>query len=272
MSNHFNTQIGFGTSGLGDSLEPEKWKRHLAAMQHAIEVGYKVFDTAEMYGDGKTELLLGQALKATGKRDSLHIVSKVLPKNATTVDDVIKACQASIRRMGCDYIDTYLLHWREGPMSINPAIEAMLELKQKGLIKSYGVSNFRKFSLEEWQMIERQLGVDSTISTHQLRYAVTYREHEKEVVPWNNNHNITTMAWGPLGKGAIFKDRLFVDIAQRYGYLPAQLAIAWTIKNPNFISIPKATDLNRIEKNLASQKLTLNDEILSELEKKFPIQ
>lgn len=272
MSNHFNTQIGFGTSGLGDSLEPEKWKRHLTAMQHAIEVGYKVFDTAEMYGDGKTELMLGQALKATGKRDSVHIVSKVLPKNATTVDDVIKACQSSITRMRCEYIDTYLLHWREGPMPIEPAIEAMLELKSRGLIKSYGVSNFSKFSLEEWQKIERQLGAESTIATHQIRYAVTFRNHEKETISWNNNHNITTMAWGPLGNSSIFKDRLFVDIAQRYGYLPAQLAIAWTIRNPNFISIPRSADPSRIEKNFASQKLTLNEEIVSELEKKFPIE
>lgn len=272
MSNHFNTQIGFGTSGLGDSLEPEKWNRHLAAIRHAIDVGYKVIDTAEMYGDCKTEILIGQALQASGKRDSLHIVSKVLPKNATTVEDVISACQGSIRRMGCDYIDTYLLHWREGPMPIKPAIEAMLELKQRGLIKSYGVSNFSKFSLNEWQAIEKELGAESTIATHQLRYSIARREHEKEAIPWNDNHNVTTMAWGPLGNGSMFKEKLFIDIAQRYGYLPAQLAIAWTIRNPNFISIPKSADPDRIKKNFDSQKLTLNDEIISELDKKFPIQ
>jgi diketogulonate reductase-like aldo/keto reductase len=225
-----------------------------------------------MYGEGKTETLIGQALVDSGKRDQLHLVSKVLPENALTVNDVIASCERSIAKMKCGYIDTYLLHWREGAMPIKPAIEAMLELKQRGLIKNYGVSNFRKFSLEEWQMIEKQLGVESTISTHQLRYAVSYREHEKEIIPWTNNHNITTMAWGPLGNSAIFKDRLFVDIAQRYGYLPGQLAIAWTIRNPNFISIPRSVDPDRIKKNFDSQKLTLNDEILSELDKKFPIQ
>jgi len=272
MSNHFNTQIGFGTSCIGESIEPEKWNRHLAAVRHAIDVGYRVIDTAERYGDGKTETLIGQALVDSGKRDQLHLVSKVLPKNALTVNDVVASCERSIAKMKCGYIDTYLLHWREGAMPITPAIEAMLELKQRGLIKNYGVSNFRKFSLEEWQMIEKQLGAESTISTHQLRYAVSYREHEKESIPWNNNHNITTMAWGPLDNSAIFKDQMFVDIAQRYGYLPGQLAIAWTIRNPNFISIPKSVDPDRIKKNFDSQKLTLNDEILSELDKKFPIQ
>ena len=272
MSNHFNTQIGFGTSGIGESIEPTKWNRHLAAVRHAIDLGYRVFDTAEMYGEGKTETLIGQALADSGKRDELHLVSKVLPKNALTVDDVVASCEQSIAKMKCGYIDTYLLHWREGAMPIEPAIEAMLELKQRGLIKSYGVSNFSKHSLEEWQKIEHQLGAGSTISTHQIRYAVTHRPHEKEIIPWNNNHHVTTMAWGPLGNSAIFKDQLFVDIAQRYGYIPAQLAIAWTIRNPNFISIPKSTDPDRIKKNFDSQKLTLNDEIISELDKKFPIQ
>ena len=272
MSNYFNTQIGFGTAGLGESLEPEKWNRHLAAVRCAIDVGYRVIDTAEMYGDGKTETLIGQAIQDSGKRDELHLVSKVLPKNALTVNDVITSCKRSIAKMKCDYIDTYLLHWREGPMPIKPTIEAMLELKQQGLIKSYGVSNFSKYSLEEWQMIERQLGAESTISTHQIRYAVTHRGHEKEIIPWNNNHNMTTMAWSPLGNGAIFKDRQFIDIAQRYGYLPSQLAIAWTIRNPNFISIPKSTDPVRIKKNFDAQKLVLNNEIDSELDKKFPIQ
>ena len=93
MSNHFNTQIGFGTSNLGNSLEPAQWNKDLSAMRYAIDVGYTVFDTAEMYGDGKTETMLGQALVDSGKRDSLHIVSKVLPKNALTKEDVFAACE-----------------------------------------------------------------------------------------------------------------------------------------------------------------------------------
>ncbi len=272
MSNHFNTQIGFGTSNLGNSLEPAQWNKDLAAMRYAIDVGYTVFDTAEMYGDGKTETMLGQALVDSGKRDSLHIVSKVLPKNALTKEDVFAACERSIKKLKCGYIDTYLLHWREGTMPLEPAIEAMLELQSKGFIKSYGVSNFKKYSLNEWKMIEKKLGASSSYATNQIRYSVLEREVETDVIPWLKENNVTIMAHSPLKNGYIFKDKLFIDIAQRYGYLPAQLAIAWTMRDPSVISIPRSSDPVRIKRNFDSQKLTLNNEILSELDKKFPIQ
>jgi diketogulonate reductase-like aldo/keto reductase len=271
MSNHFNTQIGFGTSNLGNSLEPAQWNKDLAAMRYAIDVGYTVFDTAEMYGDGKTETMLGQALVDSGKRDSLHIVSKVLPKNALTKEDVLAACERSIKKMKCDYIDTYLLHWREGPMPLEPVVEAMLTLKDKGLIKDYGVSNFKKYSLAEWKMIENKMGAKSSYVTDQIRYSISVRDAETELIPWLNENNVTIMAHSPLVNGHIFKNKLFIDIAQRYGYLPAQLAIAWTIRKPGIISIPRSSDPTRIKRNLDSQKLTLNNEILSELDKKFPI-
>ena len=272
MSNHFNTQIGFGTAGLGDALEPARWNRHLAAIRHAIDIGYKVIDTAEMYGDGKTETMIGQAIRDSGKRDQLHLVSKVLPKNALTVKDVIASCERSIAKMKCDYIDTYLLHWREGNMPLEPAIEAMLELKGRGLIKSYGVSNFKNYSLNEWKMIEKKMGANSSIATNQIRYSILERELEKDVIPWLKENNVTIMAHSPLKNGHIFKDKLFIDIAQRYGYLPAQLAIAWTMLNPLAISIPRSADPDRIKKNFDAHKLTLNEEIVSELDKKFPLQ
>lgn len=282
MSNHFQTQIGFGTSNLGCILEPEQWNKDLNAVRYAIDIGYKVIDTAEMYGDGKTETLVGQAIQESGKRDSLHLVSKVLPKNALTVQDVITACERSIKKMKCDYIDTYLLHWRDGhfvkrslgskgPMPLEPVVEAMLTLKDKGLIKDYGVSNFKKDSLAEWKMIENKMGAKSSYVTDQIRYSIIFRDAETELIPWLNENNVTIMAHSPLVNGYIFKNKLFIDIAQRYGYLPAQLAIAWTIRKPGIISIPKSSDPTRIKQNLDSQKITLNDEILSELDKKFPI-
>lgn len=270
MNNHFNTQIGFGTAGLGESLEPARWNRHLAAVRHAIDVGYKVIDTAEMYGDGKTETLIGQAIQDSGKRDELHLVSKVLPKNALTVKDVIASCERSIKKMKCDYIDTYLLHWREGAMPLEPVIDAFLELKSRGLIHAYGVSNFKNYSLNEWKMIEKKMGATSSCVTDQIRYSVAEREVENEVIPWLLENNVTIMAHSPLKNGFIFKEQSFVDIAQRYGYLPAQLAIAWTMRNPAVISIPRSADPVRIQRNFDSHKLTLNDEILSELDKKFP--
>jgi diketogulonate reductase-like aldo/keto reductase len=271
MSNHFNTQIGFGTSGLGDSNDTDKWNKDLSAIRHAIDVGYQVIDTAEMYGAGKTETLIGQALDASGKRDNLHIVSKVLPKNALTVQDIISACERSIKRMNCGYIDTYLLHWREGPMPLEQVVDGMLELKSRGLIKNYGISNFNKNGLETWTRIEKSLGVEPGIATHQIRYALTFRGPEKEIIPLNESQGVTTMAWGPLGKGLIFGNHTFVDIAQRYGYVPSQLALAWVMRNPTIIAIPKSVDPLRIEKNFTAQYTKLHDEIVGELNRKFPI-
>jgi diketogulonate reductase-like aldo/keto reductase len=238
----------------------------------AIDVGYKMFDTAEMYGDGKTETMLGQALSKTNKRAELHIVSKVLPKNATTKENVIAACDKSIKRMGCDYIDTYLLHWREGEaMPLQPVVEAFADLKQRGLIKNYGVSNFPKRWIVEWKEIEKQLGIESSVVTNQVRYHLEHRDAEKYYMDWQHQQNITTMAFSPLGNGSIFKNKGFVDVAQRYGYLPAQLAIAWTIRDPMVTAIPKSSKIDRIKKNFDAQKIELSSEILAELEKKFPL-
>lgn len=271
MTNHFNTQIGFGTSGLGNLTYPAKWESDLKAVCHAIDVGYKVIDTAEQYGLGKTETLVGQALKITGKRDSLHVVSKVLPANATSVDNIIKACESSISRMGCGYIDTYLLHWRDGLQSLEHVVEAMLELQARKLIKNYGVSNFDQMSLIEWKDVETQMGTASSFVTNQIYYSMTKRTNENSTMPWQQDNNISTMAFSPLDKGAIFKNNVVVEIAQRYGYRPEQLAIAWTIRRPNVISIPMSSKIDRITSNYESQHLRLGAELLSELDKKFPI-
>jgi len=271
MSNYFNTQIGFGTANLGNTLEPTTWNNDLDAILCAIDTGYKVIDTAEMYGDGKTEILIGKAFEKVS-RDGLHIVSKVLPSNARTKEDVVAACERSIRRMGCDYIDTYLLHWRDSEtMPLQPVVEGFAELKQRGLIKNYGVSNFPKRWMVEWKEIEKQLEVESTIVTNQVRYHLENRDAEKYYMDWQHEQNITTMAFSPLGNGSIFKNMSFVDVAQRYGYLPAQLAIAWTIRNPMVMAIPKSSKKDRIKRNFDAQKIELSPEILAELEKKFPL-
>ena len=271
MSNHFNTQIGFGTS---DSADVE-WAVGKSAMHHALAVGYKVFDTAEMYGLGRAETMIGEVLAETKMRDQLHIVSKVLPKNATTKDNIIASCKASIQRMNCEYIDTYLLHWRAPDnLPLQPVIEAFLELQSQGLIKKYGVSNFNSLrSLTEWTKCENQLGTTEYIVANQVHYSLSKRSPEIDLAELHRTFNITMMAYSPLsnGRNNILKNTEFCSLAERYGYNPTQLALAWTVRNPDIITIPSSKQHKHIEDNLASAKLQLNNEILNELDWLFPI-
>lgn len=275
MSNYFNTQVGFGTSGLADSGLPAQWAVGKSAMHHALAVGYKVFDTAEMYGDGQAETMIGEVLAESNKRDQLHIVSKVLPKNAGTKESIIASCKASIQRMNCDYIDTYLLHWREPVgLPLQPVIEAFLELQHQGLIKKYGVSNFNsQLSLNEWMQYESQLGTTEHIVANQVHYSLSKRSPESHLRELHKTFNITMMAYSPLsnGRNNILKNTEFFNLAERYNYNPTQLAVAWTIRNPGIITIPRSKQHSHIEDNLASAKLQLSEEILNELDQLFPL-
>lgn len=275
MSNYFNTQIGFGTSCLADSKEPFLWSLGKSAMHHALAVGYKVFDTAEMYGEGNAEIMIGEVLTESQMRDQLHIVSKVLPKNATTKDSIIASCKASITRMNCDYIDTYLLHWREpNTLSLQPIVEAFLELQNQGLIKKYGVSNFNsEHWLNEWIRCESELGATEHIVANQIHYSLSKRAPESNLIKLHNKLKITTMSYSPVSKGRnnILTNANFVELAEKYNCSPAQVALAWTIRNPGIIAIPRSNKHKHIEDNLLSTEIKLTDEILNELDQLFPL-
>lgn len=275
MSNYFNTQIGFGTSCLADSPEPFLWSLGKKAMHHALAVGYKVFDTAEMYGNGNAETMIGEVLNESKKRDQLHIVSKVLPKNATTKDSIIASCKASIQRMNCDYIDTYLLHWREpGNLPLEPIIEAFLELQGSGLIKKYGVSNFNgQHSLNEWAQYESKFTTTERIVANQVHYSLSKRAPETHLTELHNRLNITMMAYSPLsnGRNNILKNNDFFGLAEKYNYNSTQLAIAWTIRDPGVIAIPRSSRHKHIEDNLMSTTLQLDNKVLDELDQLFPL-
>jgi len=271
MSNYFNAQIGFGTSGLAENNH--HWDRDKQALHYAIEVGYKVFDTAEMYSNGQTEIMLGEVLKESGCRDRLHIVSKVLPVNALTKESIMACCRASIARMKCDYIDTYLLHWRSPDnLPLLHIIEAFVELQQMGLIKKYGVSNFGKGWMTEWMAIEKQLGAD-TFVTNQCHYSVTQRKPENYLT-WMQENNLTFMAFSPLSnnRNQLLNNQQFLSVAQDYSYTPAELALAWTIRNSNVIAIPKSIQHKHIKDNLMTTNLQLNKEIVDKLNQLFPCQ
>jgi diketogulonate reductase-like aldo/keto reductase len=272
--NYFNTQMGFGTANHGNSRSPDRWEWNKNAMRYAINAGYKVFDTAEMYGDGKSETMLGEVLRETKRRDKLHIVSKVLPTNANTVQQIIDACRASIQRMDCVYIDTYLLHWRQPPTSdLRITIEAFAELKSRNLIKNYGVSSFPKRWMIEWQEAEKQMGVSSTIATNQVHYSLTARAPEKFYMDWQCENNIMTMAFSPVTneRNSILTNETYLNIAQEHGYNPVQLALAWCIRRPDVIAIPYSNKPDHIQQNFEAQYLKLTPEVISAIEAIFPL-
>ena len=265
MSNHFNAQIGFGTATL--AADRHRWASDKQALHHAIAVGYKVFDTAEMYSNGQTEIMLGEVLKESNCRDQLHIVSKVLPVNSLTKQSIIARCQASIARMKCDYIDTYLLHWRSPDnLPLLHIIEAFVELQQMGLIKKYGVSNFGKGWMAEWQAIEKQLGADAFVA-NQCHYSVTQRKPENYLT-WMQENNLTFMAFSPLSnnRNQLLNNPQYLSIAHEHGYTPAGLALAWTIRTPNVIAIPRSIQHKHIEDNLMATNLQLSKEVLDQLD------
>jgi diketogulonate reductase-like aldo/keto reductase len=265
----FNTQLGLGTSDLGCNLASAA--KDKTAIHYALDIGYTVIDTAEKYGNGKTEIVIGAALKdyGLGKRNTYQIVSKVLPINASK-QGTIDACKASIRRLQCEYIDTYLLHWR-GPVPLDETLEGFLELQQQALIKNYGVSSFDIIDLIEWRRAEEKLGVPAGIVTNQVYYSLSNRRIEKSLMKYQEKYNISTMAYSPLDQGKLLSNQTLLDIANEYNLSPAQLALAWTIRNPNVITIPKSGQLFRILSNYNASKLKLSDELISKMNTLFPI-
>lgn len=265
----FKTQLGLGTSDLGCGMSSAA--KDKTAIHYALDIGYSVIDTAEKYGNGKTEIIVGAALKEYGfsKRDSYQIVSKVLPTNASK-KGTIDACKASLLRLQCDYIDTYLLHWR-GAMALNETLEGFLELQQLGLIKNYGVSSFDIIDLIEWRKAEEHLEVLPGIITNQVYYSLSHRQIEKNLMKYQQAHSITTMAYSPLDQGKLLANQSLIDIANEYNMNPAQLALAWTIRNPDVITIPKSGKLHRILSNFNASKLKLSKEIIDKMNILFPV-
>jgi len=265
----FKTQLGLGTSDLGCNISNAA--KDKTAIHYALDIGYTLIDTAEKYGNGKTEIVIGAALKDYGlsKRNSYQIVSKVLPLNASK-QGTIGACKSSISRLQCEYIDTYLLHWR-GPNPLEQTLEGFLELQQQGLIKNYGVSSFDIIDLIEWRKAEEKLGVPAGIVTNQVYYSLSHRRIEKTLMKYQAEYNISTMAYSPLDQGKLLSNQLLIDIANEYGINPAQLALAWTIRKPDVITIPKSSQLFRILSNFNASKLKLSDELVEKMNTLFPI-
>ncbi|BDG33604.1 aldo/keto reductase [Parageobacillus thermoglucosidasius] len=257
--------IGQGTWHMGE--KPQEKAKEIKALQLGIELGMKVIDTAEMYGNGASERLVGEAIK--GRRDDVFLVSKVYPHNAG-LDKISTACENSLKRLGTDYLDLYLLHWR-GRIPLEETIEGMERLRKEGKILRWGVSNFDTDDMEElWNTTN-----GSNCATNQVLYHLGSRGIDFDLLPWHREHHVPIMAYSPLAQGGALRKQLLTDpivneIAKKYNVKPLQIALAWTIRTNDVIAIPKAGQEQHVLENAEAAAIELTQEDLKRLDEAFP--
>jgi diketogulonate reductase-like aldo/keto reductase len=234
----------------------------LEALKLGIDLGMTLIDTAEMYGNGEAERIVAEAI--AGRRDKVFIVSKVLPQNSSR-PGTIAACERSLKRLGIDCLDLYLLHWR-GPYKLKETLAGFQTLMRDGLIKAWGVSNFDVDDMEELAGLP---GGDA-VATNQVLYNLARRGIEADLLPWCRSRDIPIMAYSPIEQGRILRDRTLGSIAARHGATPAQVALAWLLRQEDMMVIPKATSTTHVRENRAALDVALSPADLAELASAFP--
>ena len=255
--------LGQGTWEMG---EPSRRQEEIAALRNGLDLGMTLIDTAEMYGEGAAEDLIGEAIEDR-PRSEVFIVSKVYPHNATR-RGVVEACERSLRRLKVEYIDLYLLHWR-GNVPLSETLEAFQALKDDGKIRDYGVSNF-----DVNDMVEAH-ALTGGVATNQVLYNLLHRGIEWELLPWCRERRIPIMAYSPLGNNATEQKRMLGQsnikkVAARHNATPAQIALAFLLRQPDLVVIPKASNPEHIRQNREALDIELTDSDLRELDQAFP--
>jgi len=251
--------FGIGTWRMGESRA--KRRQELEAIKYALELDYPMIDTAEMYGDGGAEEIVGEALAGIPKRP--FIVSKVYPHNATR-SGTIAACERSLKRMGIERIDLYLLHWRGG-VRLAETYEAFFHLREAGKIADFGVSNFDAGDMEEAASLDKGL-----TGTDQVLYCLSRRGPEYDLLPWLRQRSIPLMAYSPLDQGRLLGNATLKKLAGDLRCTPAQLALAWVLAQPGVVTIPKSMTRERVKENLGAVDIKLSPDVLAELDRAFP--
>ena len=250
--------LGQGTWRMGEDARQRK--QEIAALRAGVNLGMTLIDTAEMYGDGATETFLGEAL--AGLRDQVFLVSKVYPQNAGR-GRIERACEASLQRLKTDHLDLYLLHWR-GQVPLAETVEGMEALIQAGKIRRWGVSN-----LDHSDMDQLFRAGGEACATNQILYNVTERGAEFDLLPQLNQRRIPTMAYSPIGQGQLPTSPALAAVAQRHDVTPFQVALAWVLRDPLVIAIPKAGDVAHITDNRRALDLVLTAEELAAIDVDF---
>lgn len=252
--------LGLGTWMIGE--QPGRRASEIAALQRGIDLGMSLIDTAEMYGDGASEELVGEAIR--GRRDEVFLVSKVYPHNAGG-RALQAACEASLRRLGVDCLDLYLLHWR-GNVPFADTVAGFERLQAAGKIRRWGVSNLDTDDMAELMAIAG----GEKCAINQVLYNPTRRGVEWDLLPWCREHGIPVMAYSPLEQARLLRQPKFRELAAGLGVTPAQLALAWLLRRDDIIAIPKASDPERVQENHQAASLDLDAETLAAIDRLYP--
>ncbi|MBI3450357.1 MAG: aldo/keto reductase [Acidobacteria bacterium] len=256
--------VGQGTWKMGS--DAGRRREEIAALRLGFDLGMTLVDTAEMYGDGAAEALVAEAM--AGRRDGVFVVTKVLPRNASR-SGTIAAAEASLRRLGTDRIDLYLLHWR-GTYPLAGTIEAFSRLREAGKILGYGVSNFDVTDLEEAEALDGGVAV----AANQVYYNLRHRGIERGLIPWCVDRKVTVMAYTPLDDGRLAGcgtgGGAVQEVAARHGVSGATVCLAWAIRCEGVVAVAKASRAEHVRQNAAAAALALTPEDLRDLDAGFP--
>lgn len=258
--------IGQGTWFLGE--HKDRLEREQKVLCAGINAGMTLIDTAEMYGSGKAELLIGKAIK-TMDRSSLFLVSKVYPHNAGK-KNIFKSCMASLERMGTDYLDLYLLHWRGG-IPLSETVACMEQLKKEGKIRRWGVSNFDTEDMEELWNVPK----GSNCAVNQVLYHIASRGIEYDLLPWMRSHQLPLMAYCPLAQAGnlrrgLYENQVLKQIAKNHGATVSQVLLAFVVRDGNIIAIPRTGRQEHAMENAEAAQVILTKEELAMIDREFP--
>ncbi|MDT7952568.1 MAG: aldo/keto reductase [Acetobacteraceae bacterium] len=248
--------IGQGTWHMGE--DRSRRAAEIAALRLGLDLGMTLIDTAEMYAEGGAEEVVGEAI--AGRRDEVFLVSKIYPHNASH-SGVAAACARSLRRLKVNCLDLYLLHW-PGSTPLHETVEAFERLKDAGKIRAWGVSNFDLDAMRK---------MPPGCATNQVLYNLGERGIEYDLLPWSREHGMPVMAYSPVAQGGrLLANPALKAVAGRHGVTPAQVALAWTLREPGVLAIPKAADPAHVRQNAEAARLRLSEEDLRALDAAFP--
>ena len=258
--------LGIGTWEMGD--DPADFDAEIAAIRAGLDAGLKVIDTAEMYGSGRSESLVGQAIQPY-KRSDLYLISKVLPENASA-KLMPASLKASLQRLQTDYLDLYLYHWR-GSIPLAETVATLQDLKKQGYIRAWGVSNFDIDDMQElWQLPEGQ-----NVAANEDLYNLETRGIEYSLLPWQRQHHLPLIAYSPLGRGSkmgstMMQNPAVLEVAQKHQASAYQILLAWVTQQQDVLAIPKSSSADHLLANLKSLQIELTPSDLENLEQAYP--
>lgn len=253
-------RLGLGTWHMGESAG--RRAAEVAALRLGLDLGLSLVDTAEMYGEGGAERVVGEAIR--GRRDAVYLVTKFYPHHASR-RALAKACEGSLGRLGVDSIDLYLLHWRSS-VPLAETVEALERLRGEGKIRRWGVSNFDVADMEELAALPE----GRQVAANQVLYNLARRGIEFDLLPWCDAHAVDVMAYSPLDEGTLAAHPALKAIAKRIGASPAQVALAWLLRDPRVAVIPKSSSPGHVRANAAAREVKLDAEATAELDRAFP--